>query len=79
MNTPIIYVSAHCPFCHLVQNFVSENNIEVEYKNRDVPEIRDELLERGGKTQVPYLVDVEHNIEMYESADIIEHLKNHHT
>ena len=29
----------------------------------------------GGKRQVPFLVDTDRNIQMYESDDIIEYLK----
>ena len=35
----------------------------------------DSLIQLGGKRQVPFLVDNDRNIQMYESADIIEYLK----
>lgn len=35
-----------------------------------------ELLEKGGKQQVPYLVDVDKNVAMYESDDIIEYVRD---
>jgi glutathione S-transferase len=35
-----------------------------------------EILRRlGGKDQVPFLVDVDEGVMMYESSDIIEYLK----
>ncbi len=36
---------------------------------------RAELLERGGRMQVPYLVDPNTGVEMYESTDIVEYLE----
>tara|TARA_B100000809_G_scaffold96394_1_gene94947 strand:- start:894 stop:1094 length:201 start_codon:yes stop_codon:yes gene_type:complete len=38
----------------------------------------EELQERGGKVQVPYLVDPERDIEMYESEDIIAYIQEHY-
>jgi glutathione S-transferase len=35
-----------------------------------------ELLQKGGKYQVPFLVDSENNVSMYESEDIISYLEN---
>lgn len=78
MKKPIVYISTHCPYCHKVQNFATENSIEVEYRNRDDSTVRDELVNITGKTQVPYLVDNEHGISMHESLDIITHLEKYH-
>jgi glutathione S-transferase len=38
----------------------------------------EELRERGGKVQVPYLVDPERDVEMYESEDIIAYIQEHY-
>ena len=35
----------------------------------------DALIQMGGKRQVPFIVDNDRNIQMYESDDIIEYLK----
>ena len=35
---------------------------------------RDELVERGGRMMVPYLIDPNTGIEMYESNDIVAYL-----
>jgi glutathione S-transferase len=40
----------------------------------DLPGVLDELLQRGGKSQFPYLVDEEAGVEMYESGDIVAYL-----
>ena len=39
----------------------------------DSPERR-ELLELGGRAQVPFLVDPSTGVRMYESADIIDYV-----
>jgi len=41
-------------------------------------EVANELIARGGKRQVPYLVDETQGVEMYESDDIIAHLQKHY-
>ena len=38
-------------------------------------EIREELIEKGGKQQVPYLVDTDKEVAMYESDDIMDYLE----
>lgn len=32
----------------------------------------------GGQDQIPFLVDHQHGVELYESDDIIEHLEEHY-
>lgn len=70
-----LFVGTACPHCRKVENFLEENNIELEIVN--INENRDammELIQNGGKRQVPCLF---HDGEyMYESNDIIEFLKN---
>lgn len=36
------------------------------------------LIEKGGKSQTPYLEDTERGISMYESMDIIAYLAEHY-
>ena len=38
-------------------------------------EYLDELMEKGGKRQVPFLVDEENGVSMYESDDICRYLE----
>ncbi len=56
-------------------------NLNVDLNLKDVSE--DEaasaaLLEKGGKQQVPFLVDEENNTSMYESSDIIDYMRENH-
>lgn len=74
MKDYILYVGTICPFCKKVENFLNEENIELEIVN--IEKDRDammKLIEEGGKRQVPCLY---HDGEyLYESDDIIEFLK----
>lgn len=69
-----LFVGTACPHCRKVENFMEENNIEIQIVNiNEDREAMKELIEKGGKRQVPCLF---HDGEyMYESNDIIEFLK----
>jgi len=51
-------------------------SLDVELKDISDAEIQAELVARGGKSQVPYLVDTDTGIEIYESDDIVNHLQS---
>ena len=70
-----LYVLESCPYCKKVMSFLEERNIKynkIDIKNKENEEA---LIKIGGKRQVPFLIDTDRNIQMYESADIIEYLK----
>ncbi len=69
-----LYVKTGCPFCAKVFAAAKELGIEFDEKNIADPAVAEELIKRGGKRQVPYLVDPDTKEEMYESDDIIEYL-----
>lgn len=75
MSDLILYVKTGCPWCIKVLDYAKEKGIEFELRNIATPSVAEELIVRGGKRQVPYLVDEKNAVEMYESADIIEYLK----
>ena len=70
-----LFILETCPYCLKVMKFLDENNIK--YRKIDIADKDSEnsLIQIGGKRQVPFLVDKERNIQMYESSDIIEYLK----
>jgi len=75
----ILYYKPTCPFCRRVVAVVDRLEIEVDL--RDISQDADHeaaLIARGGKRQVPYLVDEERGVEMYESDDIVAHLQTHY-
>lgn len=73
MATYELFIMEACPYCRKVQLYMKKNGIELP--QRDItrePGAREELLERGGKVQVPcLLIDGE---PLYESDDIIAYL-----
>lgn len=73
----ILYIRDGCQWCEEVLAFAEKNGIVFScIKNKSEPGVINELIERGGKAQFPYLVDVENAVEMYESEDIIAYLSS---
>ena len=70
-----LYVKTGCPFCEKVLAAGGELGVQFEEKNIADPAVAAELIARGGKRQVPYLVDGERSVEMYESGDIVAYIK----
>ena len=70
-----LFVLETCPYCKKVMEFLEKENIK--YRKIDISDKDSEnsLIQIGGKRQVPFLVDKERNLQMYESEDIIEYLK----
>lgn len=80
MHTLTLFVKTGCPWCKRVLDFAGEHGITfTTIKEKHDPGVLDDLLRRGGKSQFPYLVDETAEVEMYESADIIEYLKKVYT
>ncbi len=53
-------------------------NLHVTFDLKDISEdeaARLELIEKGGKQQVPFLVDTDKGVSMYESSDIIDYIR----
>ena len=70
-----LYVKDGCPFCAKVLNFMDEHHIVLPIVKTNLMEhdaIYDELINLGGKFQVPCL-DID-GTAMYESDDIIAYL-----
>jgi glutathione S-transferase len=75
-----LYTSTHCPYCKRVIAYLEEAGIPYEERNVALKaEYRDELISLGGKMQIPFLVDRNHDVHMYESADIIRYLGEHYS
>jgi len=71
-----IYEFQGCPFCRKVRVAVSALGLDVLFKPcpSGGKTWRPEAIEKGGKSQFPYMVDPNTNTEMYESGDIIAYL-----
>lgn len=71
-----LYYSETCPYCRRVIEYLRENDIDFSPKDVSIPQYYDELVELGKIAQVPFLVDTDNNIKMYESDSIISYVKN---
>ena len=70
-----LYYMEACPFCKRVIRYMEKNNIDVELVDiRANPDNNKELIEIGGKDQVPMLL-IDGN-PLYESSDIIKWFKD---
>ena len=70
-----LFILESCPYCHKVMDFLDSQHMKyrkIDISNKDS---ENSLIQIGGKRQVPFLIDTERNIQMYESRDIIEYLK----
>ena len=70
-----LFILETCPYCKKVLNFLEDKDIQYRLINIANKESEESLIKIGGKRQVPFLIDNERNIQMYESDDIIEYLK----
>jgi glutaredoxin len=74
-----LYQFDACPFCARVRQVIDRLDLDIEIRDtRRNPTYRQELIQQGGKATVPCL-RIERSdgrVEwMYESADIIDYLK----
>lgn len=69
-----LYYLETCPYCKKVMRFLDKYNIQMEMAEvNQNPKAQQELMEIGGKDQVPMLlID---GRPLYESSDIIAWLK----
>ena len=73
-----LYVKTGCGYCGMVHETGKRLGLAFVEKNIADPEVTRELVARGGKRQVPYLVDDEKGVEMYESRDISDYLEKNY-
>jgi len=69
-----LYYLSTCPYCKRVIDFLDEKNIEYKLLDINEQENFNKLLKIGKKKQVPFIVDTNTGIVMYESNDIIKYL-----
>ena len=70
-----IFILPTCHYCNKVLTYMNEHGIAYKAIDISKPENEAALIKIGGKRQVPFIMDKEHGVEMYESNDIIEYLK----
>jgi glutathione S-transferase len=71
-----LYQKEGCPYCQKVRAKMTDLDLDYICRNvRDDDSAKAELLAKlGGEVQVPFLVDTETGVTLYESADIIKYL-----
>jgi glutathione S-transferase len=74
-----LYYKQTCPYS---QNVLAEaETMGVHFNLKDIGSdmhLLDELIQKGGQRQTPFLIDTDKGVMMYESEAIIAHLKEHY-
>jgi glutathione S-transferase len=71
-----LYEFEACPYCRKVREALSMLDLEAMIYPcpKGGPNFRQQVIERGGRAQFPFLVDPNTKREMYESDDIVTYL-----
>lgn len=80
-----LYQAEGCPYCVKVRSALTElglsyivhNPRTARADNRDEQPYED-LMSIGGKDQIPFLVDKDRGVSLYESDDIVDYLEQHY-
>jgi len=72
-----LYQKEGCPYCQKVRAKMTELDLDYVCRNvRDGSSRKGVLLEKlGGMIQVPFLIDTDNDVSMYESDDIVKYLE----
>lgn len=82
-----LYQSEGCPYCAKVREEMSELGISYVIHNPHLPgdqggevtnQVTHDELTGGGEDQIPYLVDTDRGVTMYESDEIVDYLEEHY-
>lgn len=82
-----LYQSEGCPYCEKVREKLSKLGVSYVSHNPRLPgdeggavtnAVTHDELTAGGEDQIPYLVDTERGVTMYESDDIVGYLEKHY-
>jgi glutathione S-transferase len=71
-----LYQKEHCPYCRKVREKLNELELDFVCRiSKAGTNQREIMMKLGGQAQVPFLVDQEKGVMMYESGDIVEYLE----
>jgi len=82
-----LYQSEGCPYSAKVREKLSELGVSYVAHNPRLPgeeggdvtnEVTHDELRAAGEDQIPYLVDTDRGVTLYESDDIVEYLEEHY-
>lgn len=68
-----LYIKDNCPYSKMVLNKLEELHAPVTLKNVSDNRHAIELIEYGGKFQVPCLIDFDQQFSLYESPAIMRY------
>ena len=71
----VLYNMESSPYCRKVREALTE--LDLAYICKNAPRgsrAREQLLNEGSKVMVPFLIDPNHDVKMYESDQIVEYL-----
>ena len=70
-----LYVKTGCPYCEKTIDVAKELGVDFVRRNIEDEGVAEELIAKGGKRQMPYLIDSDRGVAMYESEDIMRYLR----
>lgn len=82
-----LYQSEGCPYSANVREQLSDLGVSYVAHNPRLPggeggdvtnAVTHEELTAGGEDQIPYLVDTDREVTLYESEDIVEYVEEHY-
>jgi glutathione S-transferase len=82
-----LYQSEGCPYSAKVREKLSELGVSYVAHNPRLPggdggdvtnEVTHDELTAAGEDEIPYLVDTERGVRMYESDEIVDYLEEHY-
>ena len=74
----MVFVRENCAFSKAVLTQIDNLKLDVEKKFIEDPAVEKELMARGGRIQVPFLVDEATGVELYDSDLILHYLDEHY-
>lgn len=80
-----LYQAEGCPYCEKVREKLTGLGVSYVVHNprtaggeRRNEQTHEELVALGGEDQIPFLVDTDREVTLYESDDIVDHLERHY-
>ncbi len=74
-----LYYKPTCSYSQRVLGEAEKLGVQLDLKDISTDKtLEQELFEKGGKRQVPYLEDEEKGVSMYESGEIVSYLQENY-
>lgn len=80
-----LYQAEDCPYSEKVREKLMElgvsyitHNPRAAHNGVQNQQVLEEMVALGGKDEIPFLVDHQHGVQLYESEDIIDYLEENY-